>query len=151
MQLLVKIKNGCVDVVKSALLKKIIKKQPVVIKDLQTSLLKGKHALITGGTSGIGYAIGKKMIESGATVTLVGRNKKKAEEYSKELGCNYLIIDVTETRAMISQLQDFLKTQNVDILINSAGIRDLEPWLAKTPEGFDKVINTNLKSVYFLC
>lgn len=145
------LKGAIVTGAKNVLLSKLVRKHPVIVKDIESNLLFGKHALITGGNSGIGYAIAKKMLESGATVTILGRSKEKNERAAKELGCSYLIEDVSLTQQLISDLLVFLKEHNVDILVNSAGVLDKEPWLEKTPEGFDKVMNTNLKAVYFLC
>lgn len=145
------LKGAIVTGAKNVLLSKLVCKHPVIVKDIENNLLFGKHALITGGNSGIGYAIAKKMLESGAKVTILGRNKEKTERAAKELGCSFLIEDVSLTQQLISDLLVFLKEHNVDILVNSAGVLDKEPWLEKTPEGFDKVMNTNLKAVYFLC
>lgn len=145
------LKGAIVTGAKNVLLSKLVRKHPVIVKDIESNLLFGKHALITGGNSGIGYAIAKKMLESGAKVTILGRNKEKTERAAKELGCSFLIEDVSLTQQLISDLLVFLKEHNVDILVNSAGVLDKEPWLEKTPEGFDKVMNTNLKAVYFLC
>jgi NAD(P)-dependent dehydrogenase (short-subunit alcohol dehydrogenase family) len=52
---------------------------------------------------------------------------------------------------LIEDITEYIKDKRIDILVNSAGVLDKEPWLAKTPEGFDKVMNTNLKAIYFLC
>ena len=145
------LKGAIVTGAKNVLLSKLVRKHPVIVKDIESNLLLGKHVLITGGNSGIGYAIAKKMLESGATLTILGRSKEKTERAAKELGCSYLIEDVSLTQQLISDLLVFLKEHNVDILVNSAGVLDKEPWLEKTPEGFDKVMNTNLKAVYFLC
>lgn len=145
------LKGAIVTGAKNVLLSKLVRKHPVIVKDIESNLLFGKHALITGGNSGIGYAIAKKMLESGAKVTILGRNKEKTERAAKELGCSFLIEDVSLTQQLISDLLVFFKEHNVDILVNSAGVLDKEPWLEKTPEGFDKVMNTNLKAVYFLC
>lgn len=143
--------NGCIGSVKHALFKKLIRKEAVVIKDIETSILTGKHAFITGGTSGIGFAIAKKMVESGAKVTIIGRNIARAKEYSAELGCEYMIMDISDVPEMIKTTEGYLKDHNIDILVNCAGIRDHEPNLQKTPENFDKIMNLNLKSTYFLC
>ena len=145
------LKGAIVTGAKNVLLSKLVRKHPVIVKDIESNLLLGKHVLITGGNSGIGYAIAKKMLESEATVPILGKKKKKTERAAKELGCSYLIEDVSLTQHLISDLLVFLKEHNVDILVNSAGVLDKEPWLEKTPEGFDKVMNTNLKAVYFLC
>ena len=80
------------------------KKTPVIINDVDFGhILKGKHAIITGGTSGIGLAIAKKMIACGAKVTIIGRNKEKTEEVAKELQADFLIVDLIQTNEMISR------------------------------------------------
>ncbi len=138
--------------IKNALFQKLVRKEPVIIKDVQQSLLNGKRALITGGNSGIGFAIAKKMVDSGAIVTIIGSNEQRCKDAVKEIDASsdYLVIDLTNTEAMVEVLTEYLEHTNVDILVNSAGMRDKEPWLAKTSEGFDKVMNLNLKAPYFL-
>ncbi len=137
--------------IKDALFQKLVRKEAVVVKDVQTSLLEGKHAFITGGTSGIGYAIAAKMVESGANVTIVGRNEARAKEYSDKLGCRYMLIDIADVPSLIKRMEEYLGNNKIDILVNCAGMRDHEEWLKKTPENFDRVMDLNLKSVYFLC
>lgn len=138
--------------IKNALFQKLVRKEPVIIKDVQQSLLNGKRALITGGNSGIGFAIAKKMVESGAIVTIIGSNQQRCKDAVKEIGASsdYLVIDLTNTEVMVEVVTEYLEHTNVDILVNSAGMRDKEPWLAKSSKGFDKVMNLNLKAPYFL-
>ncbi len=145
-----RIYNACIIGVKGVLFRKLVRKQPVVVKDVEQSLLTGKHALITGGTSGIGLAIARKIVASGGQVTIVGRNEEKAKAIASELGCDYLLCDLSDTNGMLQRMGDFLKDHPVDILVNSAGMRDREPWLGTTPEGYDRVMNLNLKVPYFL-
>lgn len=130
---------------------KLHKKTPVIINDVDFGhILKDKQAIITGGSSGIGMSIARKMIECGAAVTIVGRNPEKTQKVAKELGCNFLLIDLTDTHAMIATVTDFIADKRIDILVNSAGVTDKEGWLEKTPENFDLILNTNLKAVYFM-
>ena len=82
---------------------------------------------------------------------LLGRNKEKTDKVANDLGCSYLIENLADTKKLIVDISEYLQNHNVDILVNSAGVLDKEPWLAKTPEGFDLVMNTNLKAIYFLC
>lgn len=151
MGLISRIKSAIIGSTKDVLLKTLVKKQPVVVKDVENHLLAGKYAIITGGNSGIGYAIAKKMIACGASVTILARNAEKTAKVAEELGCDYIIADLTNTQALIDCTQEYIKEKKIDILVNSAGIRDREPWLAKTPDGFDKVMSTNLKAIYFMC
>lgn len=128
------------------------KKSAVIIKDVGFGrILENKHAIITGGSSGIGLAIAKKMIECGAIVTIVGRNPEKTKDVAQELNCDYIVLDLSDTQELLAKMSDYVEQKRVDILVNSAGITDSEPWLEKTPENFDLVMNTNLKSVYFMC
>lgn len=127
------------------------KKSSVIVNDVDFGhILEGKAALITGGSSGIGLAIAKKMISCGASVTIVGRDPEKTKKIAQEIKSDYLILDLINTKELITTVSDYIKDKNIDILVNSAGILDKEPWLAKTPDGFDRVIATNLKAAYFM-
>ena len=127
------------------------KKSSVIINDVDFGhILEGKTALITGGTSGIGLAIAKKMISCGASVIIVGRDFDKTKKIAQEINSDYILLDLINTQELISKVSEYVKDRNIDILVNSAGVLDKEPWLAKTPEGFDRVIATNLKAVYFM-
>lgn len=127
------------------------KKTAVIINDVDFGhILEGKQAIITGGNSGIGLAIARKMIDCGAQVTIVGRNPDKTKAVADEMNCKYLLLDLTDTNEMIRIVSDYIEDKKIDILVNSAGILDNEKWLEKTPDNFDKVINTNLKAAYFM-
>ena len=128
------------------------KKTAVIIKDVGFGhILENKHAIVTGGSSGIGLAIAKKLIECGAMVTIVGRNPEKTQKVAQELNCDHIILDLADTHELLEKVSNYIKDKHIDILVNSAGITDKEPWLEKTPENFDLVMGTNLKSVYFMC
>ena len=145
------VKKSIISSLKSALFQKLIRREPVLIKDVENRLLEGKTALVTGGNSGIGYAIAKKFVESGAKVIILARNPEKTKTVAEELQCDYLIADVTDTEKVVSVVTQFVKDKRIDILVNSAGILDKEPMLAKTSQGYDAVMNTNLKAAYFMC
>jgi 3-oxoacyl-[acyl-carrier protein] reductase len=127
------------------------KKSAVIINDVDFGhILAGKVAIVTGGTSGIGLAIAKKMIECGSSVTVVGRNPEKTKKVAEEIHCDFLLLDLMNTHEMIDKVNDYIKDRKIDILVNSAGVIDTEGWLEKKPETFDRVINTNLKAAYFM-
>lgn len=131
---------------------KLHKKTPVIINDVDFGhILEGKECLVTGGSSGIGLAIAKKMIACGAKVTIIGRDPEKTRKVAQELGCDFLLLDLTDTHALISTVSEYIADKRIEILVNSAGVTDKEPWLEKTPENFDMVMNTNLKASYFMC
>ncbi len=115
--------------------------------------LSGKHALVTGGTSGIGKAIALKFAESGADVTILGTNQERAESTLKELQAisssqNFAakIVNIgnpEEIRALAKEIQ-------IDILVNNAGITRDKLFVAMKEEDWNDVINVNLNAVYHL-
>ena len=114
--------------------------------------LTGKKALVTGGSSGIGFASAAALLQAGAKVTITGRNEKKLEDALTELvsagydaeGMAGDIADVASTKAMIDSLGPF------DIMVNSAGLARHGPSLDTNEEDFEAVSNINLKGAYFL-
>ena len=119
-------------------------------------LLKERTALITGGTSGIGYDISKAFLLAGAKVIITGRNKEKVDKacnsLSQETGLNTISgiqMDITDVPSFQPKLESIIKLAGpIDILVNNAGI--LGGNINNSTEvEFDKVIQTNLKGVFF--
>ena len=116
--------------------------------------------MITGGTSGIGYAIANCFIKNGAIVVITGRNEIKIEEAVKELkeeNNNAVVygfkLDNSKIEVMENKFQNILNNidgYKIDILVNNAGIINKTSFWNATEEDFDNVINTNLKGTYFL-
>jgi len=114
--------------------------------------LKGKRALVTGASSGIGLGCAIAFAEKGAFVTLSSRNKEalmEVNEYIHSQGWKSEILtmdisNVEETSEKISTLLPF------DVLLNSAGQAKHSPALETSPEDFDAIININLRGAYFL-
>ena len=121
-------------------------------------LLENKTALITGGSSGIGYAIAEAFLKSGATVIITGRNIDKMEKAKKDLlaienSTNriYTLVldngDIQKFEAKINSLIE--KIKKIDILVNNAGL--IGGNLFHTDEkDYDKIMDTNLKGAFFL-
>lgn len=123
-------------------------------------LLKGRTALITGGTSGIGFHIAKAFLRSGATVIITGRDAKRLQDACAELNKDNtdsqrifgVVMDNRETSLFQSCFDEALcksGCNSIDILVNNAGVLGASLPNA-TEEEFDKVIDTNLKGVFFL-
>jgi gluconate 5-dehydrogenase len=115
--------------------------------------LKGKLALITGGGTGLGFAIAKAMTDAGAEVIITGRREEPLKEASKIIGdkCNYAIHDVTQiagASAFVSELED--RYGPLDILVNNAGINMKKFALEVSDEEFATIIQTNLQAVFTL-
>lgn len=115
--------------------------------------LQHKVALITGGGSGIGFAIAQCMLAAGATVVITGRREAALQEAVEALGPNahYVVNDVTalETlEALIEEVEG--RFGAIDILINNAGINMKKPALEVSDEDFARIVHTNLHAVFAL-
>ena len=112
--------------------------------------LKGKVALITGATGGIGIAIAQQMSAAGATVVVTGRNESKLNEFDDSY--IKIVSDVSVDGAADELIKKTIDSAGkIDILINNAGITKDTLLMRMTDEQFDDVINTNLRSAFKLC
>ncbi|MGQ9617150.1 MAG: SDR family oxidoreductase [Spirochaetota bacterium] len=120
--------------------------------------LEGKVAIVTGGASGIGEAVGKIFAANSCKVVLVDKNlsrlEKVVDEIKREGGiCKGIHADVSVESQVKSFFQDVMKEYGrVDILVNSAGRDSLSPPITEvTLEEWEKTIDTNLKAVFLCC
>ena len=110
--------------------------------------LEGRHALVTGGATGIGLAITKSLVSAGARVTIASRNIERVNAVAAELeGVNGVALDVTSPKN-ISDV--FEQLEAVDILVNNAGIAFATPFQKMSLEQWSGVMAVNLTGV-FLC
>jgi len=124
-------------------------------------LLKGKTALITGGTSGLGRQIAIAYAQQGAHVAIFGTNlqraKSVAEELQKERASSdqkvwFETVDVSQKGQVDEAVERLLKAWgSMDILVNCAGVTRDKLFMRMSEEDWDHVMNTNLKSVYNTC
>lgn len=120
-------------------------------------MLKGKNALVTGASRGIGRAIALELAKQGSNVAInYAGNEKKAEAVVQEienLGCKAIKIqtDVADEAAVKMMVKEVISEfGSLDILVNNAGITRDNLLMRMKETEFDEVINTNLKGV-FLC
>lgn len=120
-------------------------------------LLKGRTALVTGGTSGIGKSIVEAFLNAGANVVFTSRSQSRATTIADELQMKYpnsKVMGVAMDNADISSLSvtydEIVKAvKKIDILVNNAGLRGGR-WGDFNEEEYDNVMDTNLKGVFFL-
>ncbi len=115
--------------------------------------LTGKVALVTGGSRGIGKMIAKAFIAQGAKVYISSRKAPACADTAEELGpnCIALPMDVSTVdgcRALADALAGH--EDHLDILVNNAGAAWGEPFEQFPESGWDKVMNLNIKSPFFL-
>ncbi|MBZ5606213.1 MAG: glucose 1-dehydrogenase [Acidobacteriia bacterium] len=115
----------------------------------------GKTALVTGGSRGIGYMIAEGFLRSGAKVFISARKKEACDKAAAELAplgtCISIPADVTTNEGRAHLVDEIKKhASKLDILVNNAGAAWGAP-IDEFPEaGFDKVMDTNVKAVFFL-
>lgn len=112
--------------------------------------LKGKRALVTGASSGIGQACAVALAEAGASVVCAARGADRLNETVDAMkaegwDAQALILDQSDLAALNAAIVD-----PFDIVINSAGLARHKPALETLPSDFDAVMDVNLRSAYFL-
>jgi NAD(P)-dependent dehydrogenase (short-subunit alcohol dehydrogenase family) len=115
--------------------------------------LEGKRALVTGGTSGIGFETARRFIEEGARVVVTGTNPVTLEAARSQLGDKALVIasdagSATEQKALAGAVQQHFG--QLDVLFLNAGIAKLQPIERWTEEAFDRSFAINVKGPFFL-
>jgi NAD(P)-dependent dehydrogenase (short-subunit alcohol dehydrogenase family) len=115
----------------------------------------GKVALVTGGSRGIGYMIARGYVENGVKTYISARKADACEAAAKELSqfgtCIALPADVGRLDEIKRLSQEIAKREpKLHILVNNAGANWAEPIDQFGESGWDKVVDTNLKSVFFL-
>lgn len=115
--------------------------------------MKGKVVIVTGGGSGLGFAMAKKFAEKEARTIIIGRDKEKLEKAALKIGLNIepLVFDLeklSEIPSLISQIIE--KYGCIDVLVNNAGVHLKKDLLEVTDKEFGNVQQVNLLSVFSL-
>ncbi|WP_207457554.1 SDR family oxidoreductase [Azospirillum sp. SYSU D00513] len=113
--------------------------------------LKGRRALVTGSSQGIGLALAKGLAAAGAAVVLNGRDRDKLAEAAAGLGegAGTLPFDVTDHEAARDAVDRFeAETGPIDILVNNAGMQFRTPLEDFPADAFERLMRTNVSSVF---
>lgn len=121
-------------------------------------MLKGKVAVVTGGTRGIGFETVRQFLLNGAKVALCGSREETVVKAVDKLKTENAAFEVEgffpnlSKEAEVAQMMATVKAKygKIDILVNNAGISSSTPLLNYTEDEFDKISNLNIKSV-FVC
>ena len=117
--------------------------------------LKGKVALITGGTEGMGFATARLFLQEGAKVVITGRSKEKGASALKRLKRPAEVVfvrgDVSKARDAKRMVDETVRTfGRIDILFNNAGVYIEKKAEDTTEEDWDRVIDINLKGTFLV-
>ncbi|WP_353777854.1 SDR family oxidoreductase [Winogradskyella sp. 3972H.M.0a.05] len=107
---------------------------------------KNKTALIVGGTSGIGWATTKQLLDEGATVHIVGRNTGKVQDHDNLVKHNADITNKQDLDALISTLSNL---ESIDYLVNASGIFGPKSFLDHTEADYNSYLDLN-RGFFFL-
>ena len=123
-------------------------------------LLDGKIALITGGSSGIGFAMAEAFVKSGCKVILAGRNEESLKKCCAEINgtlngehAKYIVLNVLEVSSMYAKIMtaaDLFDKKRIDILVNSAGLVSKSSFENTSEVEYDAIMGTNVKGTFFM-
>ncbi|MBL5882157.1 MULTISPECIES: SDR family NAD(P)-dependent oxidoreductase [Lelliottia] len=114
--------------------------------------LRGKRALVTGGSKGLGFASAVALAQAGAQVWIAARDPLTLEHAAALAGesgltLHPLALDITDSASVESALGQL---PAFDILVNSAGLARHEPFLTVSEDNFDAVMTLNLRATFFI-
>ncbi|MBR5586962.1 MAG: SDR family oxidoreductase [Clostridia bacterium] len=120
--------------------------------------IKGKKAIITGASGGIGENIAKSLAAEGVKLVLLGRNKEKLDNLACEIekisGEKPVIIpgDITSAEYVKNAVKTASEAlDGIDIVINNAGVAHSTPFEEISEEQYDTIMDTNVKGPFLMC
>ncbi len=116
--------------------------------------LEGKHALVTGGGTGIGEAIALALADAGAEVTITGRRMDALQDTCQKAPARLsaLTMDVTDERSVVDGVKQAIDARGpIDIHVANAGIAETSPFAKTSLEFWRKVMATNLDGAFLTC
>lgn len=155
--------SGIFDKLKRKIKTITFKKIPVEIPTLYGEVLKGKVAVVTGGTTGIGFEIAKAFIHNGASVIITGRDndrianavvklKNEISDNENMFVCGEVLDNTmtTQIEERWKQILSHIENKHIDILVNNAGVISKTHFGKTDEKDYNLVMETNLKGTYFL-
>ena len=117
--------------------------------------LASRHAVITGGAAGLGFAIAQRLLASGASVTLWDLDSQALAHAAGQLGAGVrtVAVDVGDHTSVVRAVQQTVtQTPAIDVLVNSAGVTgpNVKVW-DYPPEAWQQVMQVNLNGLFHCC
>ncbi len=118
--------------------------------------IKGKVAVVTGASSGLGAQLAKALARQGATVVILARREDKLRAVKEEIEkigtpCIAIKCDITNEKLVQEAIQAIIKKcGTIDILVNNAGSANSAPAESMSMQEWDEIIDVNLRSVYIM-
>jgi 3-hydroxybutyrate dehydrogenase len=113
-----------------------------------SGLPRSAHALVTGGARGIGLAISSALTQAGATVTILGRDRKALDQAVASGAARFAAVaDVADQAAVTSAISEAAGRQPIDILIANAGIAESAPFAKSDAALFRRMMDVNFMGV----
>jgi 3-oxoacyl-[acyl-carrier protein] reductase len=116
---------------------------------------RGRHAVITGGATGLGFAIAQRLIASGGTATVWDRDERGASDAAARLGkgASFVVVDVADHASVQRAVKETLRVSpRIDALVNSAGITGPNTKMWEYPvDAWRQVMDVNLTGLFICC
>src|ERR1700743_1704271 len=130
-----------------------MRKPPVLVGSIRgglrmSGLPRSPHALVTGGGRGIGRAIAAQLARSGATVTVLGRNRAALDETIAAGDAHFAAVaDVADVSAVSAAVAEAAARQPIDILVANAGVAESAPFARSDAALFRRMMDVNFMGV----
>ena len=116
---------------------------------MQGRSLEGRHALITGGGTGIGAAAAERLAAEGASLSLLGRRIEPLRAVAENVGGSAIQCDVTDPQRIVAAMEEARAANGpIDLLVVNAGIAESAPFHKMTRESWDRIVATNLTAAF---
>ncbi len=112
------------------------------------SMLDGKIAIVTGGSSGIGKAISELFVAEGAEVVIANRSEDEGAAVAEELGCSFVQTDVSDYEQVEALVEGTVEEfGRLDVLVNNAGVGSESSLVEMSLDEWDRVVSIDLGGV----
>ena len=120
-----------------------------MVHAMQGNWLAGRHALITGGGTGIGAAAAMQLHEAGAKISLSGRRLEPLQRTAEPIGATVVRCDVTEPEQVVRGFDEARSANGpIDLLVVNAGIAESAPFHKMSHDSWTRIIATNLTAAF---